>query len=178
MFGKLAKLRYYRRWPVIGIWHVPRDTATVSHAGPWRPWLGFLRHFGEMVLAMMLGMILLGMPSGAIMGAIGYSDTTQRFPELSALVMTFNMTVPMAAWMRFRGMQWRPIAEMSGAMVVPAIAIVVLSLFGLISNSNLSGTVMDPMLPEMLAVMLYRRADYLHGGMRHHVASGPLELAS
>lgn len=38
----------------------------------------------------------------------------RQIPDMSAFVMAFNMAVPMAAWMRHRGMEWSPIAEMSG----------------------------------------------------------------
>jgi hypothetical protein len=51
-----------------------------------------------------------------------------QFPEFTALVIAFNMSLPMAAWTRFRGMEWRPIAEMSGAMF--ALAIVLIGLPG------------------------------------------------
>ena len=108
MFGTLAKFVHHR-------WHVlsgspglrptrgSRDTTAASRGGHWRPWLQFLLHLGEMVLAMMLGMYLLDAPSGAVISALGYSDSD---PVLSALVMTFNMTVPMVLWMRFRGHAW------------------------------------------------------------------------
>jgi hypothetical protein len=114
-----------------------------------------------MVLAMMLGMYLLDAPSGAVVSALGYSNSD---PVLSALVMTFNMTVPMVLWMRFRGHTWERAGEMGAAMVIPAIVIVVLGIAGVIPRSGLSGAVMDPMLPAMIAVMLYRRSEYAHSG--------------
>ena len=39
-------------------------------------------------------------------------------------MIAFNMSLPMAAWTRFRGMEWRPIAEMSGAMFALAIVLI------------------------------------------------------
>ena len=137
----------------------------MSRTVHWRPWLRFLLHLGEMVLAMMLGMEILGMPSGAVMAALGYSG-----PIPSALMMTVNMTVPMVLWMWFRGHAWARSAEMGAAMVLPAIALVMLSLVGVIAQSDLSGAVMDPMLPAMIALMLYRRADYTHGGTHRQTA--------
>jgi hypothetical protein len=32
------------------------------------------------------------------------------------LVIAFNYALPMAAWMRFRGMAWRPTLEVSGLL--------------------------------------------------------------
>jgi len=37
-------------------------------------------------------------------------------PRLALLVIAFNYALPMAAWMRFRGMAWRPTLEMSGVL--------------------------------------------------------------
>jgi flagellar biosynthetic protein FliP len=140
---------------------IDKGATAASHGGRWRPWLRFLLHFGEMVVAMYLGMYLLDMPSGAVISALGYSSSD---PVTSALVMTFDMTVPMVLWMRIRGHTWERSAEMGAAMVVPAVVIVVLAIAGVISRSGLSGTVMEPMLPAMLALMLYRRSEYAHCG--------------
>ena len=130
-------------------------------------------HFGEMVLAMMLGMYLLDMPSGAVVAASGYSYSD---PVVSALAMIFNVTVPMVLWMRFRGHTWERAGEMGAAMVIPAIALVVLALVGVISRSGLSGAVMDPMLPAMVAVMLYRRSEYAHTGSHRSESAFDAEL--
>lgn len=146
MFGTLTKLTYHRRW---------------------RPWLRFLLHLGEMVVAMYLGMYLLAMPSGAVISALGYSGSD---PVVSALVMTANMTVPMVLWMWVRGHTWERAGEMGAAMVLPAIVIVVLAIAGVISRNGLAGAVMEPMIPAMLALMLYRRSEYAHCGAHRQVA--------
>jgi uncharacterized protein YjiS (DUF1127 family) len=156
----------------MGIWQAHRNTATASHTGHWRQRARFLRHLGEMVLAMVLGMALLGRPYRIAMAAIGYSDSVERFEKASALVMTFNMTVPMVAWMRYRGHRWARAGEMAGAMFVPAV-LIVLCIVGVIPHSNLSGGVIIAMLPSMLTVVLYRRTEYAHGGGHRQVASGP-----
>jgi flagellar biosynthetic protein FliP len=156
----------------MGIWHTPRETLTGSSAEHWRPYVVFLRHLGEMVLVMMLGMAVLGIPYRAVMAEIGYSDPIERFPELSALVMTFNMILPMVGWMRYRGHRWERAWEMAAAMMVPAIALVVLCFLGMIPRSNLSGAVMIPMIPAMVIVMLYRRAEYLRDSRYRQIAAG------
>jgi flagellar biosynthetic protein FliP len=118
-------------------------------------------HFGEMVVAMYLGMYLLAMPSTALLSALGFSNSD---PVVSALVMTFNMTIPMVLWMRVRGHTWERSGEMGAAMAVPAAVIVALAVAGVIPENGLSGAVMDPMLPAMLALMLYRKSEYAHCG--------------
>ena len=130
-----------------------------SRPGWRRPWLRFVFHLGEMTVAMLLGMEILGIPTGAVLTALGYSD-----PILSAVVMTLNMTVPMVLWMRFRGHAWERAGEMGVAMVVPAAVIVMLGIAGMVARDDLSNAVMVPMLPAMAAAMLVRRAEYAHAG--------------
>lgn len=131
------------------------------------PWLGFALHFGEMVLVMMLGMYLLAMPAGMAVSAVGFSSSD---PVTSALVMTLTMTVPMVLWMRVRGHGWGRSGEMGAAMVIPSVAIVALAVAGMIPRAGLAGAVMYPMLPAMLVLMLYRRAEYAHTGADAHAA--------
>jgi hypothetical protein len=47
-----------------------------------------------------------------------------RYPELVTLEMGLTMAVAMLGWTRFRGHGWAATLEMSGAMLVPAIAAV------------------------------------------------------
>ena len=81
----------------------------------------FFRHLGEMYLAMLVGMMALGMLDGAILAAAGtsVSHVKDSAPEAFALVMAFNMTVGMTVWMRYRRHSWAMCAEMAGAMFVP-----------------------------------------------------------
>ena len=146
------------------IGHTDKGKTAAAHGGRWRPWFRFLLHFGEMVVAMYLGMYLLAMPSGAVISALGFSNSD---PVTAALVMTFNMTVPMVLWMRVRGHSWERGGEMGAAMVIPSLVIVALALVGVISRDGLAGTVMDPMIPAMLALMLYRRSEYAHCAVDH-----------
>ena len=78
----------------------------------------FIRHYLEMVAAMFVGMGVLGMPAGML-------GRSSEAGEL--LVMGASMTIPMVAWMRYRGHSWAIAGEMSGAMLVPtAVAIALL----------------------------------------------------
>src|SRR5215467_8859336 len=68
----------------------------------------FVWHFVQMCLAMCVGGSILNLLVFWAAAQIGYSHLRQQFPELSLLVIAFNYSLPMAAWMRFRGMEWRP----------------------------------------------------------------------
>jgi hypothetical protein len=119
----------------------------------------FLRHLGEMTLAMMIGMGLLG---GAFRGAFAAASAgALRNAELSALAMAVSMLVPMAAWMRYRGHGWMATAEMSAAMIVPAVALIAFLRFGAISDGAVASVQHAIMLPSMVAAMLYRRSEYV-----------------
>ncbi len=117
-----------------------------------RQTLRFLRHFGEMVLAMLLGMAVFDMVTGAIHIPMGL--------EVSALAMAVAMTVPMVAWMRIRKHAWRPSAEMAGAMIVPTLLLIAGSRLGLLPRTSLMLGTHILMLPAMLGVMLASFRDY------------------
>ena len=70
----------------------------------------FIRHFLEMLAAMVLGMLILA----------PLWPTIDRV-ELQALVMATNMTIGMAALMAVRRHAWSGIVEMSAAMYAPFI---------------------------------------------------------
>lgn len=140
-----------------------------SHAGPIEnasrasgetPWSHWVRHLVEMMLAMMVGMAILAYPVSLLAGILGYRDLTAELPGVAALVMAFEMTLPMALWMGYRGHARRGILEMSAGMVTPAIVLVVAAEVGLIAPSVLSSTYHVAMLATMVGLMLYRRADY------------------
>jgi hypothetical protein len=83
----------------------------------------FSRHLLEMIISMMLGMCVLGMAFRQIHLAVfgtGFDNAWHDHTELAVFAMTFNMTLPMVAWMRHRGHSWRVNGEMAGAMSVLA----------------------------------------------------------
>jgi uncharacterized membrane protein YhaH (DUF805 family) len=138
-----------------------------AHAGHRAGTSHFWWHLVQMIIAMLAGMAVLGVPFRAILGSLGYTfeQAVARFPEIVCLVMTFNMAVGMVAWMRFRGHGWRASAEMTGAMY--AATAVTLGMFWLhiISVDPLIGLMHILMLPAMLLAMLYRRDEYAYA---HH----------
>jgi hypothetical protein len=120
----------------------------------------FLRHYGEMVLAMFLGMAILGLPADWIMGSVGADSDAFMFLEMAT-----TMTVPMVGWMIYRGHGWRANAEMSASMYVPTFAVIGLLTSGLLTDVGvLMVTEHVAMLLAMAGVMLLRPDEYIH----HH----------
>lgn len=116
----------------------------------------FTRHFLEMCLSMCLGFMILGGLFLVVFRAIGYSNPINQLPELSVLIGALNMTVPMAAWMRYRGMAWRPTIEMSAAMLIEAIVLISLGWLNILPISSLFLLQHILMMPAMLIPMLFR----------------------
>jgi hypothetical protein len=123
----------------------------------------FARHYLEMVAAMFLGMAVLWMPAKEALGAAGLSSSELRedAPALLLAVMAITMTVPMVAWMRYRGHGWRPAAEMSAGMLVPTAGAI--ALLGASVVEDLDVLMVGEhvaMLLGMLLAMLLRPAEY------------------
>ena len=127
----------------------------------------FVRHYFEMVAAMFLGMILLGAPVNLFLGLAGVGTLSAPMMTLS---MALEMSVPMAAWMRYRGHAWRMNLEMVAAMLLPVAVIIPLQYAG--SLSGMSGMVPEHvgMLVAMLIAMLARIDDYAGAHNSHRSA--------
>ena len=115
-----------------------------------------VRHYLEMVVAMVVGMMVLG-PLEALVWP-GLDDRV----DVHALVMATNMAVAMAAWMRFRGHSWPAIAEMSAAMYVPFAVLLLPYWAGAVSGSFLFTAGHVLMLPAMALAMWWRLDEYAH----------------
>jgi flagellar biosynthetic protein FliP len=76
--------------------------------------------------------------------------------------MAANMTIGMGLWMRIRRHSWRLIAEMSAAMVLPFLALLVPYALDMLSGDGLMMAGHLVMLPAMLVAMLVRHRDYRH----------------
>lgn len=154
------------------------DTSSVSLVQPSQhtSWRRFLRHFVEMVAAMLIGMAVLAPVWVAVFAVLGCSSLLQH-PDVHALAMATDMTIGMSLWMRYRGHGWAAIAEMVGTMYLPFVVLFVPYWAGLISGGAmlLAGHVL--MLPCMLAVMLRRRAEYSQDH-RHHKRRAPHSVPS
>jgi hypothetical protein len=124
----------------------------------------FLRHYLEMVAAMLLGMVVLGAALRGVLALGGLRYPTQ-YAELVALEMAITMSAGMVAWMRHRGHGWAATLEMVGAMFAPAVVLVPLLWLGVIAGDALLLLEHLAMFPLMFLVMLRRRAEY--GGAAH-----------
>jgi len=82
------------------------------------------------------------------------------YPWQSVLAMGLSMAVPMAAWMLVRGHGWRNSAEMTAAMLVPAIPFIILCSPDVLGGGPANRIYMVLSIPAMLALMLYRRDAY------------------
>jgi hypothetical protein len=122
------------------------------------PTAHFIRHYLEMVIAMLLGMAVLGIPGFIALEAAGV-DTHAAGVLLWG--MALSMTVPMVAWMRHRGHGWLPCWEMAAAMIVPTIGALALLEAGALGDAHAAmGVQHVVMFPAMLGVMLLRRDEY------------------
>jgi hypothetical protein len=120
----------------------------------------FLRHYGEMVLAMFLGMAVLGLPADWAMRSVGADSDAFMFLEMAT-----TMTVPMVGWMIYRGHGWRANTEMSASMFVPTFAVIGLLTTGLLTDIGiLMAAEHVVMLLAMAGVMRLRPDEYIH----HH----------
>ena len=119
----------------------------------------FIRHYVEMVVAMFAGMAVLSIPADRLLAAVGSSYDAS--PTVMFLTMAVTMTVPMVAWMVYRGHGWRPNAEMAAAMLLPTFAVIGVLWAGIVEDTGLlMGVEHVAMLASMLGAMLLRPAEY------------------
>ncbi|WP_336214557.1 DJ-1/PfpI family protein [Nonomuraea sp. LPB2021202275-12-8] len=117
----------------------------------------FLWHYVEMVIAMMLGMLLLDPLWGAVLPEVTRID-------VDTLIMAGDMTIGMAVWMRVRRHAWARIAEMSLAMFVPFLILLVPYWFGVLPGHLVMSVGHALMFVCMALAMLWRREEYT----QHH----------
>src|SRR3954451_2037241 len=130
----------------------------------------FIRHYIEMVVVMFAGMLVIGLPGEAALQAIGSgtSELRETAPATVFLGMAFTMTVPMVAWMRYRGHTWQPTLEMAASMIIPTLIAIALLAAGAMGFDALMGLEHVAMLLGMLLAMLLRVDEY--AGQHHHHA--------
>jgi hypothetical protein len=121
----------------------------------------FARHFGEMVLAMLLGMMVLG-GAAELLFAVAGSSLSVQSGGAQVMLMGFNMTVPMVIWMSYRGHAAARNVEMALSMIVPSIVAAGLAWAGVLESAAALGVQHAVMIPAMLGVMLWRYEDYSH----------------
>jgi hypothetical protein len=109
-----------------------------------------------MLLAMLLGMAVLG----------SFLQAITEAPAVVSLGMALSMTAPMAAWMRYRGHPWCRVAEMAGAMLLPAVVLIGLLWTGAVDAKAVLDIQHAVMIPSMLAAMTFRRSEYSNHDVR------------
>jgi cytochrome bd-type quinol oxidase subunit 2 len=119
----------------------------------------FWRHFLQMLAAMVAGMIATGAIFLTIVGAKTWDEVTTQYATQALLAMAVGMTVPMVAWMVYRGMGWKNSYEMAAVMVLPVIPFLCLVWFD-VTKSAQCGAYCLLTVAAMLGLMLYRRTEY------------------
>ena len=136
-------------------------TEEPTPARPGTRWGALARHYLEMVLTMVIGMVVLHPVWAVAFDAAGVPDALDH-ATVMALVMATDMSLAMGAWMRYRGHCWRPIIEMSATMYLPFAVFLVPVWVGAMSGSAMIIAGHAVMLPTMLALMVWRRDEYGH----------------
>jgi len=126
----------------------------------------FIRHFVEMVVAMIAGMAILGAALSLGFAVVGHPNPV-HYAGLRALAMTINMTIGMSFWMRYRGHDWTTVGEMAGAMFLPFVALIGPYEAGLLSGGAFLVVMHVLMLPCILIVMFRRWDEYSQDHQRH-----------
>jgi hypothetical protein len=145
--------------------------ADVGATGPWVKAGHFAMHFVEMCIPMCIGFAVGDVIYFWVAGAFGYSSPFSELPVLSVLVVTFNMTAPMVAWMRFRGMTRQSAIEMAAPMLILAAVLIAAGWLGILPMSSLALLEHGLMMPVMLVPMLLRLD--LYTGEGHHARGQP-----
>jgi hypothetical protein len=134
------------------------STAALSRADHGRSVLTFLRHLGEMTVAMFIGMFAFGLSLGVTAEVAGSSLESLRVSqsELFMLGKGSAMSVTMVAWMRHRRHSWRQGWEMTVAMFAPVLGVLACYWVGVISADSVCPLSCVLMIPAMAAAMLFR----------------------
>jgi hypothetical protein len=119
----------------------------------------FARHFGEMLLAMFVGMGVFGGLVALAFAATGASSSDLP-GGVRVMLMGVYMTVPMVGWMTYRGHAAARNVEMAMSMLLPTACAAALAWAGVLGIGAALGVQHAVMVPAMLGVMLWRYDDY------------------
>ena len=126
----------------------------------------FALHFLEMCVAMCMGG---GLLNAAVFGAaawLGYPNLVAQAPELSILIITFDLALAMALYMAVRGHPVQHNVEMSGSTLAGAIPFIGALWLGMIPQTKLDSWLSlfafmcGPLCLLMFAVMVLRFEHY------------------
>ena len=119
----------------------------------------FWRHYLQMTAVMVVGMIATGAIFLSIVGLKTWDELTFQYPTQALVAMAAGMSIPMVAWMLYRGMGRKNSYEMALAMLLPVIPFLCLVWFG-ITKSAQCGWYCALAFVTMYALMRYRRSEY------------------
>lgn len=127
----------------------------------------FVRHYLEMIVAMLLGMALY--PLWVMATSDARAESWVHRPDVAGIVMATAMSMPMVAWMVYRGHRALLTVEMVAAMFAGFLVLLPPLWVGAISAATFMvvGHIVMPLL--MLLAMLARRGEYTH----HHAHASP-----
>lgn len=120
----------------------------------------FWRHFLEMFAAMWIGMVAGKAIFLAVTGLSSTVEASRLYPAQSVFAMGVSMSLPMVAWMLFRGHGWRNSTEMAAAMLVPAIPFIILCSLHVLTGGTAARVYMMLSTLAMIGLMVYRRDVY------------------
>ena len=148
-------------------WAPARDRS--SEGAPKRA-VRFGVHALEMCAVMCLGGGLLMVLFFVGASLLGYPDLLQTAPALSALVVATCLAASMVAWMRLRGMEWRPTLEMAGSSIAVGVLMIAGYWLGIVPGTLLI-QLCGVACVAMIAIMFFRFDLYAsHAG--HHAPAG------
>lgn len=135
----------------------------------------FARHYLEMVVAMFVGMPIFGILFHSPLDPLGLRETMFQRPFLSESLMLVTMSIPMAAYMTYRGHRGLRTAEMVAGMVIPSLVVIGLTAAAAVpflTIASLSLWSHLAMLVGMLVAMLLRRDEYSMDHSQHQTHEG------
>jgi len=119
----------------------------------------FWRHVMQMLAVMMAGMFVGAAVLVTLVDAKTWDEVTTQYGTQALVVMAVGMTVPMTAWMLYRGMGRKNAYEMAAVMVLPVVPLLCLNWFA-VTESAQCGAYCAVSVAAMLALMFYRRGQY------------------
>jgi len=124
----------------------------------------FTRYLLEMVVAMMTGMMVLGLALVVLGEPPGFGNALVEYALMGAF-----MSAPMVSWIRYRGHTWFDGLEMTAAMLAPMFAVVLPVELGVVGLSAHALMMLShvAMIGGMVALMVYRLDRYAHAAYGH-----------
>ncbi len=137
------------------------------------PAVRFVLHYLEMQIVMGLGMGLFSLLLLGLRAWPAYAVALATGSDLWIVGDGLFMSIPMMAWMIFRGHGWQPSLEMAASMLVPGLAIILLGWLGIgVYLPWLATSACGVMCLGMLAYMLLRY-EHFSSHASHAAHAGP-----